>query len=324
MDFLLFSFFFGSILVLFMPVYALSYKVFEIKNKRSLYGKASQQLSYCIALLAILYFFAFGLDILMHGTFYQLNVLFAEKFPQSNVDTFFYGIIGIFFFLACISFLYAKKIKHIIFPFLSCCCGFVALYFLFVWFSFFASSADISTILGNAQFFPKYFLKIIFGFDYHFISAKNYDFIFQILLATIFYSFVFLFALYLIVIFTIIVRNKMDFGRDYYTFVLQKYGKTLFFITFILLLAIAVMTVLFEPSLEKNIAHIILPFVSEKVLYIQIGIAIFPFIYLPLSMKGKKSFYTATMPMQKKSIVFILFLFDLLFMFGYFSLLVYA
>lgn len=116
----------------------------------------------------------------------------------------------------------------------------------------------------------------------------------------------------------------MDFGRDYYTFVLQKYGKTLFFITFILLLAIAVMTVLFEPSLEKNIAHIILPFVSEKVLYIQIGIAIFPFIYLPLSMKGKKSFYTATMPMQKKSIVFILFLFDLLFMFGYFSLLVYA
>ena len=322
MDFLLFLFFFGLILVFFMPVYALSYKVFEKKNKRALYGKASQQLSYLIALLAVLYFIAFALDIVMHGTFYQLNILVNEKLPQ--VKNIFYGMIGIFLFLACLSFLYAKKVKTIVLPFISCLCGFVGLYLLFMWFSFLASGVDISSVLGNVQFFPTYFLKIIFGIDYNVISSNNYNLTYQILLATIFYSFVFLMALYLIIIFTIIVRNKMDFGRDYYTFVLQKYGKTIFFITFILLIAIAVTTALFEPSLGKNIASLLSLFITEKVYYYQIGIAIIPFIYLPLSMKGKKSFYIATMPLQKKSIIFILFLLDLLFMVGYFSLLVYA
>lgn len=324
MDLLLFYFFFGSIIFLIMPVYALSYKVFEKKFKRSLYGKASQQISYFIALFALLYFVALGLDIFMKGTLYQLNVLIMGFVPNINAQNIFYAILGMFFLLALFSFGYATKVKNLVLPIISTCCGFVGMYFLFTWLSFLTLPLDYTQVLNNTQFFPTYFNKILFGIEYHFISAKNYDVVFQVLLSGIFYSFVFLFALYVIILCTIIIRNKMDFGRDYYVFVFQRYGKTLFFITFILMIFLALMTVLFEPSLQTNIANNLVPFFAKNVFYAQIAIAIIPFICLLISMKWKKSFYSAQSPMQKKSLIFLSFLLDMALMFGYFSVLVYA
>ena len=98
-----------------------------------------------------------------------------------------------------------------------------------------------------------------------------------------FFLSVFLYALYLVCILSIAVRNSMDYGRDYYIFVLNKYGRAIFSFS---LLAFGLVLILligfqlpFQPAFAELLQNIFLPFLfcRPPALFCRFCIFCFPY-----------------------------------------------
>lgn len=308
--------------VYLMPVVGLGYKICEGVHKRALFAKSAVQIQIFSSVLLLLVSIALGADYFLHGTLYQACLPFQTSLELDFwKNLFLYLCIGSLA-LSALCAVTARFPKISLFYFLAALGGIILVVGLAQLINFVAFFAVVTE---NASRFSSYCLHAMghmFALPLDAFAKNPYALftntqIFSYVVTLFFFLAVFIYALYFVCILSIFFRNAMDYGRDYYTFILNKYGRGIF--SFSLLAFILVLILLagfqlpFQPAFENLIAGY-----SSQVFAWQVACVVLPILYFLFSVRLKKSFCLAVIPLQKKSNIFTAALFD--FAFGAFVL----
>lgn len=308
MDLTIFILLFFLTTVYLMPVAGFSYKLCERMYKRSLFSKGAKQIQFFSAVLLFFCCLALGADFLFEGRLFQANLIFVHDTDISLEiwKNYLLLLIG-GSFAGTILCILATKFSKTLF--------------------FFALSALIGVFLAVCTYGFQ-LLEIVSALSYDsfinnpyavFSSAQLFSYIavFFILIA------IFLYSLYFICLFTFFFRNSMDYGRDYYTFILTKYGRAIFLFSFLVFIFAVILLAGFALPFQNYTADMLGAFTANTV-SVQWALIAVPLLYFLFSLKLKKSFYSAQIPMQKKSNIITAFVLDLLFCVLIFALIMNA
>lgn len=328
MDLFIFVAVFFLFSVYLMPVVGLGYKICEGMHKRALFAKSAMQIQVFSSILLLLVSFALGADYYLQGTLYQASLPF-----QTSLELDFWKNLLLYLCLASLV--------------LSAVCAVSARFYKITALYFLSAFGGILLVVGLAQFinFVAFFAVVtenISEFSSYCLQAMSHMFalpldafmhnpnalfkntqLFSYIVTLFFFLSVFIYALYLVCILTILFRNTMDYGRDYYTFILNKYGRGIFsfsLLAFILtVILLAGFQLPFQPALTSFIHDH-----SANVFSWQVASIVVPILYFLFSIRLKKSFCLAAIPLQKKSNIFITALLDFVFSAFVFYLCIYC
>lgn len=303
--------------VYLMPVAALGYKICEGVHKRALFAKSAKQIQIFSAVLLFLLSFALFADYFMQGTLYQANVPLTASLELDVLKNLLLYLCAASFGLAVICALSARFSKVSLFYFVSALGGIFLVAGLAQWINFVAFFAVVSE---NVSKFSAYCLQTVShmlalppdAFMKNPYALFNNTQIFSYVMTLFFFLAVFIYALYLVCILSIFFRNRMDYGRDYYTFILNKYGRAIFSFSLLAFCLILILLAGFQLPFQPAAADMISAHFSQ-VFLVQAAFVAVPILYFLFSVQLKKSFCLAPVPLQKKSNIFIAALFDFIF-----------
>lgn len=303
--------------VYLMPVVGLGYKICEGVHKRALFAKSAVQIQIFSSVLILLASIALGADYFLHGTLYQACLPFQTSLELDFwKNLFLYLCVGSLILSAlCAVTVWFSKVS--LFYFLSALGGIilvVALAQLINFVAFFAVVAD------NVSKFSAYCLQAMghmFALPPDAFAKNPYALftntqIFSYVVTLFFFLAVFIYALYFVCILSILFRNAMDYGRDYYTFILNKYGRGIFSFSLLAFILVLILLAGFQLPFQPAIANLIAGY-SSQVFAWQTAFIVLPVLYFLFSVRLKKSFCLAAIPLQKKSNIFIAAIFDFVF-----------
>lgn len=317
MNLLIFVFVFFLAAVFFMPLIGFCYKICETAYKRSLFAKGAKQIQLFSACLLLLCAAALGADYFFKGNLFQANLLIQKNASFGIWQNSFIFLTGGSFLTAFLCFLAYKFSKKQFFFALSAAAGI----FLAACMGKFLSLIAASGITAeNSSIFVQYCQQIfnpVFALPAETFTENPYAvFASSGLFSALFLCFVliavFLYALYFVCILSFLFRNAMDYGRDYYTFMLAKYGRALFLVSLTAAVLGFMLLAGFALPFQNKTAEILSAY-SAQPQYLQWALLAVPLVCSLISLKLKKSFYAAQIPMQKKSNVIIAVLLDFAF-----------
>lgn len=300
-----------------MPIVGFSYKICERLYKRSLFAKSARQIQLFSAVLLLFSAVLFGADYCMQG------ILFGADAALAAGALWGIGLKPLLLLACCMAavcllcFAAAKFSKSVLLHGFAAAGGIILAVAFAKWINLVAVSA-VKT--ENAAAFSLYclqFLGYIFAVPDGAFSANPYALLssvqfFSYLAVLFVFLFMFLYALYFVCVLSFVFRNAMDYGRDYYVFMLNKYGRAIFvFSLFAFLCGLIVLLgfmLPFQPSFGEYLKHY-----GAGALYIRLAFAVVPVLYCLCSLKLKKNFCLAAVPMQKKSNILVVFVTDFAF-----------
>ena len=233
MELVIFIGLFFMFAIYLMPVLGLGYKICEGVHKRALFAKAAMQIQVFSAAFLFLVSLALFADYFMQGILFEASSAFSAV---SNLDFWkdFLLHLGLASFVLCLFCALSVRFPKLTFLyFVNGLGGILLVAGLAQWINF---AAVFAVLQGNANGFAAYCLQVVSHFfalpsdvfmDNPYALLKNTQ-VFSYAATMFFFLSVFLYALYLVCILSIAVRNSMDYGRDYYIFVLNKYGRAIF------------------------------------------------------------------------------------------------
>lgn len=317
MELCIFTALFFLFSVYLMPVAALGYKICEGVHKRALFAKSAKQIQVFSAVLLFLVSLALFSDYFMQGTLYQANLPLTASLELDFLKNLFFYLCAFSFGLAVICALSARFSKVSLFYFVSALGGIFLVVGLAQWINFVAFSAVAAE---NVSKFSSYCLQAVShmlalpldAFMKNPYALFNNTQIFSYVVTLFFFLAVFIYALYLVCILSILFRNRMDYGRDYYAFILNKYGRAIFSFSLLAFCLILILLAGFQLPFQPAVTNIISAHFSQ-VFLVQAAFVAVPILYFLFSIQIKKSFCLAQIPMQKKSNIFIAAIFDFVF-----------
>lgn len=303
--------------VYLMPVVGLGYKICEGVHKRALFAKSAVQIQIFSSVLLLLVSIALGADYFLHGTLYQACLPFKTSLELDLWKNLFLYLWLASLILAFLCAVTARFSKISFFYFLSAFGGIilvVGLAQLINFVAFFAVAAE------TASRFSSYCLQAVghmFALPLDVFTKNPYALftntqIFSYAVTLFFFLAVFIYALYFVCILSIIFRNAMDYGRDYYTFILNKYGRGILSFSLLAFILVLILLAGFQLPFQPAIANLIAGYTSRVFVWQAAGIVL-PILYFLFSIQLKKSFCLAAIPLQKKSNIFIAAFFDFVF-----------
>lgn len=303
--------------VYLMPVVALGYKICEGVHKRALFAKSAKQIQVFSAVLLLLVSLALFADYFLQGILYQANLPLTASLEIDFLKNLFFYLCAASFGLSVICALSARFSKVSLFYFVSALGGIFLVVGLAQWINFVAFFAVVAE---NVSTFSSWCLQAVShmlalpldAFTKNPYSLFNNTQIFSYVVTLFFFLAVFIYALYLVCILSIFFRNSMDYGRDYYTFILNKYGRAIFSFSLLAFCLILILLAGFQLPFQPAVANIISKHFAQ-IFMIQVSFIVVPVLYFLFSIRLKKSFCLAPIPLQKKSNIFITALFDFIF-----------
>lgn len=303
--------------VYLMPVVGLGYKICEGMHKRALFAKAAMQIQIFSSVLLLLVSLALGADYFLQGILYQASLPFHTSLELEFWKNLLVYLCVASLVLAGFCAISACFSKISLFYFLSGLGGILLVVGLAQFINFVAFFAVVAE---NVSKFSSYCLQTmghIFALPLDAFAKNPYALftntqIFSYVVTLFFFLAVFIYALYLVCILSILFRNSMDYGRDYYTFILNKYGQSIFSFSLLAFLLILMLLAGFQLPFQPMIANIIAGY-SAHVFAWQTVFIVVPILYFLFSIQLKKSFCLAAIPLQKKSNIFIAALLDFVF-----------
>lgn len=303
--------------VYLMPVVALGYKICEGVHKRALFAKSAKQIQIFSALLLFLVSLALFADYFMQGTLYQANLPLTASLELDFLKNLFFYLCSASFGLCVICVLSARFPKISLFYFVSALGGIFLVVGLVQWINF---VAFFTVVAENVNKFSSYCLQAVShmlalpvdAFTKNPYALFNNAQIFSYVVTLFFFLAVFIYALYLVCMMSIFFRDSMDYGRDYYTFILNKYGRAIFSFSLLAFCLIVILLAGFQLPFQPVITSMISAQFSQ-VFMVQTAFIVVPILYFLFSIRLKKSFCLAPIPLQKKSNIFITAVFDFIF-----------
>ncbi len=306
MELVIFIGLFFMFAIYLMPVLGLGYKICEGVHKRALFAKAAMQIQVFSAAFLFLVSLALFADYFMQGILFEASSAFSAV---SNLD--FWKDLCLFCALSVrfpkLTFLY----------FVNGLGGILLVAGLAQWINF---AAVFAVLQGNANGFAAYCLQVVSHFfalpsdvfmDNPYALLKNTQ-VFSYAATMFFFLSVFLYALYLVCILSIAVRNSMDYGRDYYIFVLNKYGRAIFSFSLLAFGLVLILLIGFQLPFQPAFAELLQKYFSS-VFILQAACVVLPVLYFLFSIQLKKNFCLAAVPMQKKSSIYAAAVLDFVF-----------
>lgn len=303
--------------VYLMPVVGLGYKICEGVHKRALFAKSAVQIQIFSSVLLLLVSIALGADYFMHGVLYQACLPFQTSLELDFWKNLFPYLCVASLVLSGLCAVTARFSKVSLFYFLSAFLGIVLVVGLAQLINFVAFFAVVTE---NASRFSAYCLQVVghmFALPLDAFAKNPYALftntqIFSYVVTLFFFLAVFIYALYFVCILSILFRNAMDYGRDYYTFILNKYGRGIFSFSLLAFILVLILLAGFQLSFQPAIANMISAHTSQVFVW-QVACIVLPILYFLFSVQLKKSFCLAAIPLQKKSNIFTAALFDFAF-----------
>lgn len=303
--------------VYLMPVVGLGYKICEGMHKRALFSKSAMQIQIFSSVLLLLVSIALGADYYLQGTLYQASLPF-----QTSLELDFWKNLLLYLCIASLVLsafcaMSARFPKLTLFYFLSALGGILLVVGLAQFINFVAFFAVVAE---NTSTFSSYCLQVmghIFALPPDAFMQNPYALftntqLFSYVVTLFFFLAIFIYALYIVCILTILFRNSMDYGRDYYTFILNKYGRGIFSFSLLAFILVVIMLAGFQLPFQPAIANSIHAY-SPHVFVWQTVCIVVPILYFLFSIQLKKSFCLAAIPLQKKSNIFITAFLDIVF-----------
>lgn len=311
------SFFFVAAFCL-MPIVGFSYKVCEGVYKRSLFAKAAKQIQLFSACLLMLAGIAFCTDYFLQGILFRADLALAAGSMWGIGLRPLLLLSGGLCAAAVLCFAAVKFSKSLFWYVISAAGGIAVAVFAAQWINLAAISAAAGE---NADTFSQYclqFLGRIFAVPagsfadnaYALLSSVQF---FAYAAALFLFLFIFLYALYFVTVLSFACRNAMDYGRDFYAFMLNKYGRAIFVFSLFAFAAGLVLLVGYMLPFQPALEQLLRGFSASAYFYVQLACVLVPFLYMLFSLKLKKNFCLAAVPMQKKSCILAVFAGDLFF-----------
>lgn len=317
MDLLIFVSVFFLAAVFLMPLIGFCYKLCETVYKRTLFAKGAKQIQLFSGVLLLLCAAALGADYVFKGSLFQANLLIQGNASLGMWQNTFFLLAGGSLVAAVFCFLAYKFSKNPLFFVFSAVTG-IFLAVCVAKFMLMLAAAAAATHGYNAfSFYCLQLLIPVLALPADTFAANPVAVFSSIELfsaAALFFmvSAVFLLSLYIVCILSFLFRNAMDYGRDYYSFMLGRYGRAVFLLSLAVFVFGFVLLAGFALPFQKNMAEMLLNQTAEPY-YWQWALLVAPLIYFLVSLKLKKNFYSAQIPMQKKSSLISTFIFDFAF-----------
>ena len=317
MELVIFIGLFFMFAIYLMPVLGLGYKICEGVHKRALFAKAAMQIQVFSAAFLFLVSLALFADYFMQGILFEASSAFSAV---SNLDFWkdFLLHLGLASFVLCLFCALSVRFPKLTFLyFVNGLGGILLVAGLAQWINF---AAVFAVLQGNANGFAAYCLQVVSHFfalpsdvfmDNPYALLKNTQ-VFSYAATMFFFLSVFLYALYLVCILSIAVRNSMDYGRDYYIFVLNKYGRAIFSFSLLAFGLVLILLIGFQLPFQPAFAELL-----QKYFYsffiLKSASVVFAVLYFLFSIQLKKNFCLAAVPMQKKSSIYAAAVLDFVF-----------
>lgn len=303
--------------VYLMPIVGFSYKICERLYKRSLFAKSARQIQLFSAVLLFLTVVLFAADYSMQGILFRADA--------ALVPGMLWGIgLSPLLLLACgtfavclLCFAAVKISKSVLLHAAAAGGGIVLAAALAKWINLVAVSAVQTEHTGLFSGYCLQFLGYVFAAPDGAFSANPYALFssvqfFSYLAVLFVFLFMFLYALYFVCVLSFVFRNAMDYGRDYYVFMLNKYGRAVFVFSLFAFLCGLILLLGFMLPFQPSMGEYLMAY-GARAFYLQLALAGVPVLYCLCSMKLKKNFCLAAVPMQKKSNILVVFVTDCFF-----------
>lgn len=323
MDLFLFIAMFFVAAVYFMPSIGFSYKLCERIYKRSLFGKSAQQIQFFASLLLLPVSIAFFADYFMQGTLFA-----AQEFVGGNLPAFRHLFLSIScggFALCVFSFAASKWFNKIFMHIVCALLGIALILALSYWL---CNVGVLSFLHGSVNGFAQIcmqFVTVVFIVPFGSPDAVGTGYFASVALLLN----VVIFSLYFVVFGTFLFRNAMDYGRDYYSFILNRYGRALYGFSLLALL-FEFSLIIFQPDfppdfrpwifrITEEFFRVLENIVSFSPSYTWWGVFSVYFFYQLVSFTLKRSFCLTQIPLRKKSYLIIACVLDFVFNAGLFA-----
>ncbi len=292
-----------------LPLLAEKNRSLAIKLKSSIYDKGIKHLIVLAGIFSLL----FGISLLAD---YYLNGLIVNHFIKPNFFDLFFIVVGsLYIFNGIIFICYPKnnkKIKNI-----------------FLKFSFLIGLIQwaLLSLLSFAYLTKLHFITGAFNLNGLLLWIQNFQ---QV--PFYFYAFICLFmgilgAHFLSMFFLLFRRNKDDFGRDYYNTLLKSHAKRSVVSGILMLIPMLILCILYPFNLENfsflvndlSKFALILPMtLQNSVIALSKYYVLLPFTFVFFALTFMQALALAAIPMQRKSFIFLAFIFFILGIFFFF------
>lgn len=317
MELLIFVAVFFLFSIYLMPVVGLGYKICEGMHKRALFAKSAMQIQVFSSVLLLLVSLALGADYYLQGTLYQASLPFQTSLELDFWKNLLLYLCIASLVLSALCAISSRFSKVTLFYFLSALGGILLVVGLAQFINFVAFFAVVAE---NTSKFSSYCLQTMghmFALPLDAFMQNPYALfkntqLFSYVVTLFFFLAVFIYALYLVCILTILFRNSMDYGRDYYTFILNKYGRGIFSFSLLAFILAVILLAGFQLPFQPAVTSLIHGYTSHVFAW-QVACIVVPILYFLFSIQLKKSFCLAAIPLQKKSNIFITALLDFVF-----------